>query len=1448
MKVKQVKMSKDTNVTKSKIGLVNKCVLGSCNQANITRLRQSTGINPSNIKASPQQMSTLTQPSFSSDSQSEWERGGTQCTVIALASLLFAVSVMPSNWLPGSVDSVLLEGDALYRYIIDAYHYGNHSQVLGAEDLPTQVNAFGFEFDLQFNPTYFGVIGSLGNLEFNFVSFQDALHMSIQLSPYSILTINGQTIALLSENNHFYVFDSHARNQYGHTDPNGFAVLLNFLTADHLENYLRETYHNQRFNLTSIGIVKSENVKNVSVNKVGKHQNLQKSSSEAKCVSDSCQSSSNLNIKPNIQTDAQLPQNFSTQQDIIHIEDACDSLLHKNSTSSMIRYRYNNQTEFTLAAPNFSQLNLKHFQGHQNTVCKGSLVMSETSDHEFSAQSKTPKVNSPYNYSYCENCESFHHTFPRGSHRIDVYSDHTYARESHLPNVYSDYAYAKISHRQNVYSDHTYFKQSESTEQTYFPYSKHKYVHSDLKECAKGKEISDSKKLKNGTSVYNKQEKNALYGSNDASYDSMNTGDVFLDQTRKNCSIEHDDPLEWHDQSKEYENYIRVSVLAECKCCQRFLFPEQIRHTAIDNKIVRVLEINRQSALCCTCARYIRQGEIPPACYQNNMHVANHPDTLTTLNKIERRLLALIQVFMAIIMLPGGQYAEKGLVLNMPVNVNNVTSQLPLLERNVTCFVSFEGSETKLYAINPGKVVDAYAWLKENNHLYHDVQNNTAFSTVTTQNKKADQTLLVDQLEENAIIPVNYSDPIQDKKGTSNFPSLLIKRSNSDPVCIYEIPFGEEKAFPWLFPNGKFGFTFPREKKIEISMYLRNRLFNINPIWRRDLAYLLHAAISYDMLQLKQAIGINMRITFSENRNRQTPITAAYLRDKSHWVECDKNSYMFMKQIRGTIAYYRNSLNDLLAMLRCLGPPSLFVTLSADDLHWPEIGMVAQSISYAESCQLGSMFDTVQKDPLMASVHFNRRFHALLKYVINGPKKPLGTVLDYFIRVEFQNRGSPHYHILFWVEGVPTKINNDTIDVLKAYINKVIYTNLPNAQSDPVLHNLVSRLQTHRHTRYCQPKPSSPCRFRFPKQPCKSTRILSHCEIVRRRGKYYETFRDKDSLSINSYNPTILKHWRANMDIQVVNNAESIAYYICTYICKSEPEELRNALSYLFTKTLPSLPTLTQREKLWKIGTTVLKHRRLSAQEATYRLGTMPLVQSSRKIVYLNVRLPHKQYRMLKSSEQLAELPDDSTEIFAPNLIEYYKARPQNLSDISLFYFASWYDKVPPLKHHNSTRALPRIYIAPYDVWFKKRQKHAVIRYPNFSLNTEDYYYSLLMLLLPHREDHDLLYPYKTAQDAFVNKLDLLDKVVEYSYFDYTSNIDNAVRRLQLVLHELQDYSNIANEQENKTQSENIFAAGPNSWQKNDTNLPDISDENYCNHILPACRMNPHELEKAIIL
>ena len=54
---------------------------------------------------------------------------------------------------------------------------------------------------------------------------------------------------------------------------------------------------------------------------------------------------------------------------------------------------------------------------------------------------------------------------------------------------------------------------------------------------------------------------------------------------------------------------------------------------------------------------------------------------------------------------------------------------------------------------------------------------------------------------------------------------------------------------------------------------------------------------------------------------------------------------MFMKYIRGTVAYFRNALYDLLAMFRCLGPLALFITFSADDLHWPELGMMLENLT-----------------------------------------------------------------------------------------------------------------------------------------------------------------------------------------------------------------------------------------------------------------------------------------------------------------------------------------------------------------------------------------------------------------------------------------------------------------------------------------------------------------------
>ena len=41
--------------------------------------------------------------------------------------------------------------------------------------------------------------------------------------------------------------------------------------------------------------------------------------------------------------------------------------------------------------------------------------------------------------------------------------------------------------------------------------------------------------------------------------------------------------------------------------------------------------------------------------------------------------------------------------------------------------------------------------------------------------------------------------------------------------------------------------------------------------------------------------------------------------------------------MRGSPAYWQNEMYDVLAMLRTLSIPTWFLTLSAADLHWPEI-------------------------------------------------------------------------------------------------------------------------------------------------------------------------------------------------------------------------------------------------------------------------------------------------------------------------------------------------------------------------------------------------------------------------------------------------------------------------------------------------------------------------------
>ena len=48
---------------------------------------------------------------------------------------------------------------------------------------------------------------------------------------------------------------------------------------------------------------------------------------------------------------------------------------------------------------------------------------------------------------------------------------------------------------------------------------------------------------------------------------------------------------------------------------------------------------------------------------------------------------------------------------------------------------------------------------------------------------------------------------------------------------------------------------------------------------------------------------------------------------------------------------------------------------------------------------------------------------------------------------------------------------------------------------------------------------------------------------------------------INPYNPDLLRAWRGNMDIQVVGNVYRAAKYVCHYMCKDEPKQIKQQIA-----------------------------------------------------------------------------------------------------------------------------------------------------------------------------------------------------------------------------------------------------------------------------------------------
>uniref|UniRef100_A0A1X7VR33 Helitron helicase-like domain-containing protein n=1 Tax=Amphimedon queenslandica TaxID=400682 RepID=A0A1X7VR33_AMPQE len=157
-------------------------------------------------------------------------------------------------------------------------------------------------------------------------------------------------------------------------------------------------------------------------------------------------------------------------------------------------------------------------------------------------------------------------------------------------------------------------------------------------------------------------------------------------------------------------------------------------------------------------------------------------------------------------------------------------------------------------------------------------------------------------------------------------------------------------------------------------------------------------------------------------------------------------------------------------------------------------------------------------------------------------------------------------------------------------IDKYVSCHVPKDHEDDELKDLVLRLQKHNHTQTCRKMENgrNRCRFDYPKRPSDTTYLKRNADIGN-KARFYILKREVGAEMINPYNPDLLKAWKANIDIQVVGNIYGAAKYVCHYMCKDEiKQQIERKLDKLSVNC-------SQRQKLLKIGNTLISHRILGA-------------------------------------------------------------------------------------------------------------------------------------------------------------------------------------------------------------------------------------------------------------
>eukprot|EP01018_Ginkgo_biloba_P038592 Gb_30228 [translate_table: standard] len=477
---------------------------------------------------------------------------------------------------------------------------------------------------------------------------------------------------------------------------------------------------------------------------------------------------------------------------------------------------------------------------------------------------------------------------------------------------------------------------------------------------------------------------------------------------------------------------------------------EQHTNTVQKTHIVDGLaQFDREGPKCSRC-KHEKHGN--RFSLSNNMDSGDQPFVLRILTQVEEMLIARVSPILQVSHAPGGQYKYRGHTISFPQDIYGIEKSLPRhIEKLDILIVRRKGEEGRNYdcIVKRSRVMNALLFKIQHDKYYADVEIDeqamlllpehpmdvsSLLSTIEVDIEDASdrrQHIHDDSRQEYGRVPCHptsftsrppntlhdmeqirewLENPGANTKEVVDWPDI-----DSSPLNEYNTEGIFDMAFPTLFPTGDAEWLQPRIRNVRLYEYARHFMRYY------DHRFLKHPRFRYfvmNMIMCHRSQGTTA-IFIKRNAEERLPATIEELRyhlDTLPDARLAERVMRFGTTLRGTRAYWNKCRSELTDLVHQIGCPTIFFTLSAADMQWPDLHRLMPGTSPNDPCAAQQWwYKNVIDYPHIVAAYMHQRHTLFREEVLT---KFHGAV-EFWSRYEWQHRGSPHVHGFHWLDGAP---------------------------------------------------------------------------------------------------------------------------------------------------------------------------------------------------------------------------------------------------------------------------------------------------------------------------------------------------------------------------------------------------------------------------------------------